>query len=74
VIYYSTRPFWLQTKIVNISKSMNKNAVNIDTIQVPKLDSRSICFIPIYGEDELDDNCIYFLKKFQKINTISQNN
>lgn len=66
MIYYSTRPFWLQTKIVNISKSMNKNAVNIDTIQVSKLDSRSICFIPIYGEDELDDNWILFFEKISK--------
>lgn len=55
MIYHSKTPIWLSDTILTMSTRLNHSVENIDCFDGTLADQNNIAFIPIYGEEELNE-------------------
>lgn len=69
MIYYSDTPRWIFPVVENFAREIDSSYTNISS-EILNFEDDNIAFIPIYGEEELNDEWLSF---FQKISE-SKNN
>ena len=73
MIYYSNTPSWILSIVEIFAKEIDSSYINISS-EMSDFEDDNIAFIPIYGEEELNDEWLDFFKKISESkNNIDKN-